>query len=265
MERYVMLELKRVGLFVRDDIQEFPEDGITKLFGRAGVEVIKDAREFAANLDLVIALGGDGTVLRALTQYPHVPVLAVNYGSVGFLTQSHREDLEKVLVRILSDDYFIEERLTLDILHGGERYRSINEVVIKGVSHMIEVATFINGRLVHTPRGDGIIVGTPTGSTAYLMSTGAPLVVPDVDCLVVKPLNEYSISSRTIILPGETHVRLRVDFGRETDVMMVIDGAQQVSLEDGAEIEIRRSETPARLVCFESDYFFRNLKERLRW
>ena len=223
MERYVMLELKRVGLFVRDDIQEFPEDGITKLFGRAGVEVIKDAREFAANLDLVIALGGDGTVLRALTQYPHVPVLAVNYGSWVYTKPPGR--LREGVGPHSQRRLFHRERLTLDILHGGERYRSINEVVIKGVSRMIEVATFINGRLVHTPRGDGIIVGTPTGSTAYLMSTGAPLVVPDVDCLVVKPLNEYSISSRTIILPGDS-CTIASDFGRETDVMMVIDGAQ---------------------------------------
>ncbi len=260
-----MLELKRVGLFVRDDVQEFPGDGIAKLFSRAAIELIRDARDRTENLDLVIALGGDGTVLRALGLYPNVPVLAVNYGSVGFLTQSHREELEKVLVRLLSDDYFIEERLTLEITHRGETYRSINEAVIKSAAHMIEVSTYINDRLVYTPRGDGIIVGTPTGSTAYLLSTGAPLVVPDVDCIVVKPLNEYSISSRTIILPGETRLRMTVDFGRETDVTMVVDGAHRITLEDGDEISIARSDKPARLVCFESDYFFRNLKERLRW
>jgi len=260
-----MLDLKRVGLFLRDDVQDFPCDGIAKLFGRAGIELVRDARQRAENLDLVIALGGDGTVLRALGTYPAAPVLAVNYGNVGFLTQSDREDIDKVLVRLLSDDYFIEERLTLEIRHRDRVYRSINEAVIKGSSHMIEVATFINDRLVHSPRGDGIIVGTPTGSTAYLLSTGAPLVVPDVDCIVLKPLNEYSISSRTIILAGSVRLRFEVDFGRETDVFMVIDGAHRIRLEDGDSIEITRSEAPARLVCFESDYFFRNLKERLRW
>lgn len=261
-----MLDLKRVGLFLRDDVQDYPSDGIAKLFQRAGIELIRDARKNnLIELDLVIALGGDGTVLRALGMYPTTPVLAVNYGNVGFLTQSERGDLEKVLVQLLSDEYFIEDRLALEIKHRGQTYRSINEAVVKSSAHMVEVATYINDRLIHTPRGDGVIVGTPTGSTAYLLSTGAPLVVPDVDCIVLKPLNEYSITSRTIILAGSAQIRLELDFGREKDVALVIDGSKRIKLADGDSIEIKRSATPARLVCFEPDYFFRNLKERLRW
>ena len=260
-----MLDLKHVGLFLRDDVQEYPSTNLERLFRRAGIKLEVDARNVAADYDLVIALGGDGTVMRALTAYPEAPVLAVNYGNVGFLTQSDREDLEKVIVRLLSDDYFIEDRLTLEVQHAGQVYRCINEMVIKGASHMIEIGMHINGRLVHTPRGDGVIVGTPTGSTAYLLSTGAPLVVPDVDCIVLQPLNEYSFSSRAIILPGSAEVRLAVNFGREKQVSMVVDGMPQVSISDGDDIVLTRSPTPARLVCFESDYFFRNLKERLRW
>ena len=90
-------------------------------------------------------------------------------------------------------------------------------------------------------------------------------MVPDVDCIVLQPLNEYSFSSRAIILPGSAEVRLAVNFGREKQVSMVVDGMPQVSISDGDDIVLTRSPTPARLVCFESDYFFRNLKERLRW
>ena len=197
----VMLELRRVGLFLRDDDQSYPVLGLEKVLQRAGIELVVDAWQSPAdNLDLMIALGGDGTVLRALTAYPNVPVLAINFGNVGFLTQSDREDFDRVLVRLLADDYFIEERLTLDIQFAGETYRSINEMVLKGVSHMVEVDIHVNDRLVHTPRGDGVIIGTPTGSTAYLLSTGAPLVVPDVDCIIVKGLNDLNMSKVLICL-----------------------------------------------------------------
>lgn len=261
-----MIDLRRIGLFTRDDEQDYRLGSLAKLLKRAGIDLVIDASSVpAGDLDLVMALGGDGTVLRALTAYPQVPVLAVNFGQVGFLTQSDRDDLDKVLVRLLSDDYFIEDRLTLRVRMGERVFRCINELVIKGRRRMIEIDITINGRLVHSPRGDGLIVGTPTGSTAYLLSTGAPLVVPDVDCFICKPLNEYSFSSRSIILPGSSTVRLDVRAGPEQEVGAQIDGGPMIPLADGAVLEVSRSATPARLVCFESDYFFRNLKERLRW
>lgn len=261
-----MLELRRIGLYTRDDEQDYRLSSMERLFRRAGIELVRDASAEAPDgFDLVIALGGDGTVLRALAAHPQTPVLAVNFGQIGFLTQSDRDHLDKVLVQLLSDEYFIEERLTLQVRVGDQTIRCINEVVVKGSLHMIEVGVTINDRRVLNPRGDGVIVGTPTGSTAYLMSTGAPLVVPDVDCIVLKPLNEYSFSSRSIILPGHARIRLQVDAGRERDVAAAIDGRVRLPLSHGQTIEISRSEQPAQLVCFEDDYFFRNLRDRLRW
>ncbi len=261
-----MLELRRIGLYTRDDEQDYRLGSMKRLFQRAGIEFVEDpAASDDPRYDLVIALGGDGTVLRALAAHPEAPVLAVNFGQVGFLTQSNREHLDKVLVRLLSDDYFIEERLTLQVEVGGKTYRCINEAVVKSSLHMVEVGITINDRTVHHPRGDGVIVGTPTGSTAYLMSTGAPLVEPNVDCIVLKPLNEYSFSSRTIILPGSSRIRLTVTAARTRDVAIAIDGRVQLPLGEGDTVDISRSPQTARLVCFESDYFFANLRERLRW
>ncbi|MCK6573629.1 NAD(+)/NADH kinase [Myxococcota bacterium] len=263
------LDLKHVGIFTRDD----PADGdyrldvIRRLFSRAHIEVtMLPGRAPDIPLDLVIAMGGDGTVLRALSTWPGVPVLAVNYGHLGFLTASDRNELDRVLVRLLSDDYFIEERLTLEVGHRGSAYRCVNEVVVKGTTHMIQVTLRVNGQEVSRPRGDGIIVGTPTGSTAYLLSTGAPLVMPNVDCINVKPLNEYSFSSRSIILPGSA--RIDVEVGTELrggEVLLVCDGNHVVRVTPGDAIHVERSPVPARLVFFETDYFFRNLKSRLRW
>lgn len=260
-----MLELRRIGLYTRDDEQDYRLSSMERLFRRAGIELVRDASSEPDGFDVVIALGGDGTVLRALAAHPRTPILAVNFGQVGFLTQSDRQHLDKVLVQLLSDEYFIEERLTLQVRVGDQTIRCINEVVVKGSLHMIEVGVHINGRRVLSPRGDGIIVGTPTGSTAYLMSTGAPLVVPDVDCIVLKPLNEYSFSSRSIILPGQARIRLEVDTGRDKDVAAAIDGRVRLPIANGQAIEISASAEPARLVCFEEDYFFRNLRDRLRW
>ncbi|MCA9544288.1 MAG: NAD(+)/NADH kinase [Myxococcales bacterium] len=261
-----MLDLRRIGLFTRDNEQDYRLGSLRKLFSRAGIELVDDAGAMDAGaLDLVIALGGDGTVLRALAACPGTPVLAVNFGQVGFLTQADREHMDRVLVRLLSDDYRIEERLTLSVTHRGQTVRAINEVVIKGVSHMVELQVAINGRTVHEPRGDGIIVGTPTGSTAYLLSTGAPIVTPDVDCILVKPLNEYSLAQRSIIVPGSAHVTLKVQPGREDDIGLVVDGGPRIRVEAGDIIDIGRSPVPARLVYFDDDYFFRNLRERLRW
>lgn len=259
-----MLDLRRIGLFTRDEDQDYRLESMRKLFRRANIELVFDTAE-AFDLDLVIALGGDGTVLRALAAHPGVPVLAVNFGHVGFLTQCDREGLDKVLVDLLSDNYQIEERLTLEVRCGDRRWRCINEVVVKGAVHMIEVGIRINGRHVHTPRGDGVIIGTPTGSTAYLLSTGAPIVTPDVDCIIAQPLNEYSFASRSIIAPGSASVSLEVEAGRAGDIGLAIDGGERVPLAVGDVVEMQRSPKPARLVYFEADYFFRNLRERLRW
>jgi len=261
-----MEALRRIGVFSRDIEQDYGVAQLEKLFRRANIDFVADTEGSSPGaLDMVLAMGGDGTVLRAMKAHPGTPVLAINYGNVGFLTQGDREHMDKVLVRLLSDDFKVEERLTLSVSHRGETYRCINEVVLKASTRMIKVEVLVNGRTIHTPRADGVIVGTPTGSTAYLLSTGAPIVVPDVDCIMLAPLNEYRFSSRTIIVPGCTKLELKLDPDREKDVGLSIDGGERLEVEKDEVIAIERSEIPARLVYFEGDYFFRNLRERLGW
>lgn len=261
-----MLNLTRIGLFTRDTEQDYRQGSIGKLFRRAGIEFVDDPAAVAVgSFDLVIALGGDGTVLRALTAHPSTPVLGVNFGSVGFLTQSDRDQLDNLLVRLLADDYRIEDRLTLSVTHNGRTLRAINEAVLKAQIHMLELEIGVNGRIIHCPRGDGVIVGTPTGSTAYLLSTGAPIVTPEVDCFLIKPLNEYSLSSRSVVVPGSARISLTIKSSRDDAVSLVVDGSEVARLNVGDTVELARSPQPARLICFEEDYFFRNLRERLRW
>ena len=130
---------------------------------------------------------------------------------------------------------------------------------------MTELDMYVDGHFVHTMRGDGLIVGTPTGSTAYLMSTGAPLVAPSVDCLIASPLNEYSFSSRPMILSGQSKVKIILKESHYQDVVVVIDGGERLPLHQDEYLVISKSVQPAFLVAFEPQYFFKNLKQRLKW
>ena len=233
--------LKRIAVFKRDEVQEYPLDHLHKLLKRAQIELVDGADHPHQEIDLVIALGGDGTVLKALSLYPLVPTLAVNFGRVGFLTQCDRDEIDKVLVRLLSDEYQIEDRFALEIEYRDQVIRCINEVVLKSIAHMVELTVEVDGCFVRSLRGDGLIVGTPTGSTAYLMSTGAPLVTPGVKCMIATPLNEYRFSSRTMILPPDSEIRVQVDHMRDLDLVGVIDGGDRLPLEQGESILIRQS------------------------
>ena len=263
-----MTQLTTIGGFFRDPIDPPPPmDQLTALCARYGVEFVdlRDGIDQQSMVDLIIAFGGDGTVLRALERYPDVPVLAVNYGNIGFLTQCESEDLLPTLQRVLDGKCRIEERLTLSIIADGWTERAVNEVVIKGERHMIEVEVAVNGTRISRPRGDGLIVGTPTGSTAYLMSTGAPIVTPEVDCMIINPLNEYSFSSRPIILPGSADVELTIHLTRDTTVSVCVDGRAPRVLDEPRTLRVKRAPRPARLVTFNTEYFFDNLRERLKW
>ena len=262
-QRGPLSALRRVALITRDDEQDYPADLIRARLSAVGAELVEGPGQ--EGVDMVIALGGDGTVLRALVSYPQAPTLAVNFGRVGFLTQCDRDGLEAVLGRVVRGEYFVEERLALEVRHGAQRTRCINEVVWKGIAHISEVSLWVDGYHVHTSRGDGLIVGTPTGTTAYLMSTGAPIVTPGVSCLIANPLNEYNLSSRPLIFPGDASLEVRVEECRPNDLFLVIDGGDRRPLLVGERVEIARAADPTLLVAFEPSYFFRNLRERLRW
>ena len=131
---------------------------------------------------------------------------------------------------------------------------------------MLQVDVLVNGAKIRTIRGDGVIVGTPTGSTGYLLSTGAPLVMPDVHCFILDGINEYNFSSRALILSPDSHIQLIVHkVADEQEVRLVVDGHEAALLEEGTALELGRSERTAQLIFLEPNYFFHNLASRLRW
>jgi NAD+ kinase len=229
--------------------------------------------EIASAVDVVLVLGGDGTMLsvsRAVAE-KGVPILGINLGSMGFITEINRDEIYDVVDRILSGDCAIEERLMLTarIRRNGEEisgYTVLNDVVInKGaLARIIDMETFINGKYVTTFKADGLIIATPTGSTAYSLSASGPIIYPTLDSIVVTPICPHTLTNRPILLPHDFRIEIVLKTLSE-DVYLTLDGQTGAPLRMDDVIEISQAEYKTRLLIpYERDYF-KILRNKLRW
>jgi len=262
-----VIDLRRVGVLVRDDDQDFPLEEVGNLFARHGIELVAlGDPPIPADLDLVVAMGGDGTVLRSLDLCPESPVLAINYGTVGFLTAGDRTELDQILSRLVAGDYLVSERLVLQCRYPAGQLRAVNEVMVRTSNRLVFVDVYVDGTKIRTICADGVVVGTPTGSTGFLLSAGAPIVMPEVRCLVLDGINEYNFTSRSLILTPESKIRLVITpETKETSVLLTSDGRPMGDLTPGDELHIEQADTRARLIYFEKSYFYHNLTSKLSW
>lgn len=219
-------------------------------------------RTFAAGLELIVSVGGDGTFLRAarLASGSSIPVLGVKSGRMGFLTEVEPEDAPVVLERMLAGVARIEERLAV-IAEGAsfEPQWALNEVIVeKSARHrLIRLAVFVDDAYVTTFSADGVISATPTGSTAYSFSAGGPIVSPSVPCIVVTPIAAHMVFDRSLVLGADQRVRLEV-VGEEPGLLSA-DGRASLELAVGTHVEIRRADKPARFVRREDAPAFHEL------
>jgi NAD+ kinase len=262
-----VIDLRRVGVLVRDDDQDFPLEEVGNLFARHGIELVAlGDPPIPAGLDLVVAMGGDGTVLRSLDLCPESPVLAINYGTVGFLTAGDRTELDQILSRLVAGDYLVSERLVLQCRYPAGQLRAVNEVMVRTSNRLVFVDVYVDGTKIRTICADGVVVGTPTGSTGFLLSAGAPIVMPEVRCLVLDGINEYNFTSRSLILTPESKIRLVITpETKEPSVLLTSDGRPMGDLTPGDELHIEQADTRARLIYFEKSYFYHNLTSKLSW
>jgi NAD+ kinase len=218
------------------------------------LELGKDVQE--SDLELAVVLGGDGTILKAaeLVRASQTPLLGINLGHVGFLAESEKNEISSTMARVVAKDYLVKERMTLDVavkLNGKEVYRTwaLNEATVEKSARerMLEVVVEVDGRPLSSFGCDGIVVSTPTGSTAYAFSGGGPVVWPSVDALLMVPLSAHALFARPLVISPNSLVAVEVLQRSAGAGVLWCDGRRSTELPVGARVEVRKSEKPVRL------------------
>jgi len=243
--------LLRCGIGVRvleDEAADLPLPDTVELIAEIGPGAVQGC-------ELIIVLGGDGTLLRGaeFARASGVPMLGVNLGRVGFLAEAERDDLDKVVDRVVTREYEVEERMTLDVLVRNDGHIvhtdwALNEASVEKASRerLLEVVTEVDGRPVSAFGGDGVVCATPTGSTAYAFSAGGPVVWPEVEALLMVPISAHALFARPLVTSPQSVLAVEVQPQTPHGVLWC-DGRRTVELPAGARVEVRRGAVPVRL------------------
>ncbi len=277
------MTIRRVGIVVKEGLSGAAQDvsKLTAWLRDRGVEAVSErhtSREQIPNeVDLVIVLGGDGTLLsmadRIAQAGRHVPILGVNFGSLGFLTEIRIDELYSSLESVLDGTARVDERLMLraDAVRAGHPPDSrivLNDVVFTktALSRMIELSVSVSGAFVTRVKADGLIVASPTGSTAYNLAAGGPILHPVVDALVLTPIAPHTLTNRPVVIPASALVEVQPLVEFETDdVFVTYDGQTGYELRRGDVVRVRRAAQTLRLVKAPARGYFEVLREKLKW
>ncbi len=282
-------QINSVGIVVKPNNEEAWKTAceVSDWFEGRGVSVIgKPHREaeigdiktrytqsFVEGTDLLVVLGGDGTMISAarMTGNRETLVIGVNYGSLGYLTEFRIEEIYDALELILEGDYKVDQRVMLDVeqWRGDEMLASgrvLNDVVINkaALARIIEIEVELNDQHVNSFRADGLIVSTPTGSTAYNLSAGGPIVYPSMNAVVLTPICSFSLTNRPIVMPDNAEISLKL-LNKNEGVVLTLDGQIGYEMEAKDIVKIRKSETSFNLVQPANRNYFDVLRNKLKW
>jgi NAD+ kinase len=290
-----MSSIKRIGIFIKphqpEALQTICE--LTKWLVERGISLVGgpeidreliehetgcpvdqvETDQLAASVDLFLVLGGDGTMIATarLIGDHEVPVLGINYGGLGYLAEFRIEELYLALESILSDNYRLDKRvmLAVDLFRGSEpaiKNRVLNDVVINksALARIIEIEAHLNQQFVNSFRADGLIISTPTGSTAYNLSAGGPVIFPSMNAVVITPICPFTLSNRPIVVPDDAVIELRLKTEKE-DVSLTLDGQVGLPLKTEDLVVIRKSKTTFNLIQPMNRNYFDVLRDKLRW
>ncbi|MDP6559313.1 MAG: NAD(+)/NADH kinase [Candidatus Binatia bacterium] len=248
--------------------QVLVETGFNGVGGRS-----VNKKEMARRADLIVVLGGDGTLLSIarLVERPDVPIIGVNLGGLGFITEIAADELESILTKTLAGNFSIEKRMTLELSIQGKKgkprkFRVLNDgVITKGArSRIIDLETFVGKEYLCTYRADGLIISTPTGSTAYSLAAGGPLMYPSIGAIVLSPICPHTLTNRPIVIPSRSKIRVTLRSAGDT-VILSPDGQQGILLNDSDVVEVRDYGVPVSLVKAPSRSYFEILRNKLKW
>jgi len=224
------------------------------------------------SIDILISIGGDGTILRATTfvRDSGIPILGVNAGRLGFLAKVQKENIESFLRKVLEKKYTISERtlLTMDCSPAESKIEmnfAMNEVSInrKDTTSMITIETYLNDEYLNSYWADGLIISTPTGSTGYSMSCGGPILTPDVKALIITPIAPHNLTARPLVIPDTTEIRLKVS-GREAQYLVSLD-SRITYISNHSELKIKKTPFNINMVEIPEETFLKTLRNKLLW
>ena len=236
---------------------------------RTGAEVVEeDQLSASGDVDAIVVLGGDGLMIRAATAYPDVPLLGINFGNVGFLALVERKDWPRAISSLLAGDYAIQEGPTLeanlvrqaDMVSQGW---AINDVVVRSGNRMVDIELYIDGHYVNTYPGDGMIVATPHGSTAYCMAAGGPILTAGVRGFAIAPISCHSPIRTPLVVPEEAAIELVM--ANHHDASLIVDGRDMTPLERLDVIQVRLGEHAFRLVTLGSTNFYEAFRTKFNF
>ena len=225
--------------------------------------------EYVKKIDIVIVFGGDGTLLNAARKYLNydIPILGINMGNVGFLTDISTDKFEQTIKEVLDGDYKIEERNLVSAKFGNNHLYGLNEVVIHSGAYaqLMRYRLNVNDKVVYEQRSDGLIIATPTGSTAYALSAGGPIIHPSLDVWTILPMLPQSLSSRPFVISSDEKVEMELFDGPNENAKICVDGQDDIDIPYGEKILITKMEKTLKLVHPNDNDFFEACREKLGW
>ncbi|QEF94956.1 NAD(+) kinase [Methanothermobacter sp. KEPCO-1] len=273
--------MMRIGIIARFDVPEAVElaGKVASFLLNRGVELsvdlkiteeLPELREYGKDIrdmdvDMILTIGGDGTILRtqSLIEGKEIPILGINMGTVGFLTEVDPENVFSALEDVLIGNYAVERRTLLSVYHNGELPSALNEVVMmtRKPAKMLHIEISVDDEVVEELRADGIIIATPSGSTAYSMSAGGPIVDPRVEAFLIVPICPFKLSARPLVVSNKSVIRVKL-LRKGKKAIAVIDGQYEEEINHMEEVVFKKSDHCAHFVRLSKD-FYRKVREKL--
>ena len=260
-----LLEKKKVSVFL-----EF--EYFKSLNGFVS-ESVSSFKELDKSFDLLISIGGDGTILKAITFVKDlsIPIVGVNTGRLGFLAKIQIENIEQVIEEIILKNYSVSERTLIEVSTSETNQQlsklnfALNEITLsrKNTTSMISIDTKLDNKHLNSYWADGLIISTPTGSTGYSLSCGGPIIMPEAENLIINPIAPHNLNARPLIIPDSTEIKIKVN-GREDEFLISLD-SRITTLSNSNEVIIKKSPFKIKMIELENESFLITLREKLMW